>query len=172
MADLNSSNDRHERHRFSITVAMTALIAAVVLIATACNRKPVMAHAAFRHMPASGWLSTLPLTFVPEFDDSTASYALSLAVRHDNSYRYRNLALVVDVIAADSTVSRHLVNMELADEFGNWTGGGFGALYQKQALVYRGLVPREARSVVVWQAMSACDTLCGIVNVGIILKPL
>ena len=79
---------------------MIIYIAAVVFIATACQYKPVMSHADFKHMPSQGWQRTLPLCFMPEYDDSTGRYELLLAVRHDNTYPYRNLSLVVDIIAA------------------------------------------------------------------------
>ena len=130
---------------------MTLVIAAAMLVMGSCQRKPVMAHARFVHLPTDGWQRTLPLTFRPEYDDSAATYDITLAVRYDNSYRYRNLTMAVDVITADSAVNRRTVDMALADEYGNWTGGGF-----------------EARSIVVWQSMGVCDTLRGLVNLGII----
>ena len=153
-------------------VAMTIVIAAAMLVMGSCDRKPVMAHSAFVHLPNGGWQRTMPLSFRPEYDDSAARYDVTLAVRHDNSYRYSNLSLVVDVIAADSTVSRKRVNMALADGYGNWTGGGFGTLYQVTEPVALGISPVDARSVVVWQAMNGCDTLRGLADVGIITKPL
>ena len=152
-------------------VAMTVFIAAAMLIMASCEHKPVMSHARFVHLPVSGWQRTLPLTFTPEYDDSTRTYDISLAIRHDNSYRYRNLSLVVDIIAADSTVSRRQMDLSLADEYGNWTGGGFGSLYQDKVTVVSAATPTSASSVVVWQAMKGCDTLCGLVNVGIITSP-
>jgi len=113
----------------------------------------------------------MPLTFTPAYDDSARVYDLSLAVRHDNAYPYRTLSLVVDAIAADSTVNRQMVDIALADEYGNWTGGGFGALYQQAVTIARGVSPGDVHSVVVWQAMEGCDTLVGLVNVGVIMAP-
>ena len=159
--------DSRRLNGHSITVAMIIYIAAVVFIATACQHKPVMAHADFKHMPSQGWQRTLPLCFMPEYDDSTGRYELLLAVRHDNTYPYRNLSLVVDIIAADSTIHRQAVDVTMADEYGNWTGGGFGTLYQKQVTLSRDIAPAAAHSVVVWQAMEGCDTLQGLVDMGI-----
>lgn len=153
-----------------ITAAMIILIAAVVAI-TACQRRPVIAYSDFVHLSSRGWLHSLPLTFKPEFDDSTARYELLLAVRHDNSYPFRTLPLVVDIIAEDSTVNRQMIDLPLADEYGNWTGGGFGSLYQNKLVVSRDIIPKQARSVVVWHAMADCDTIHGIVNMGIIMRP-
>lgn len=163
-----------DRQRWKPTmhaVAMTMVIAAAMLMMLSCDRKPVLSHAHFTHLSRDGWQRTLPLTFQPEYDDSTAVYDILLAVRHDNSYRYRNLSLVVDMFAADSTVNRRTVDMALADEYGNWTGGGFGALFQDKLSIASDVTPDDARAVVVWQAMPGCDTLQGLVNIGIIVTP-
>lgn len=153
-------------------VAMTVFVAAAVLIMLSCQRKPVMSHARFLHLPTTGWQRTLPLTFMPEYDDSAATYDIKLAIRHDNTYRYRNLSLVVDIIDVDSVVNRNTVDMTLADEYGNWTGGGFGTLYQDEVTIAHVIDPGDASSVVVWQTMQGCDTLRGLVDVGIIVSPL
>lgn len=155
-----------------ITVTTTVFVVAVVLIMVSCQRKPVMAHSRFMHLPSQGWQRTCPLTFAPEYDDSTATYDLVLAIRHDNSYRYRNLSLAVDIIALDSLVDRKMVNLQMADEYGNWVGGGFGTLYQDTVKLTRVIDPNNAKSVVVWQAMRECDTLTGITDIGLIVKPL
>lgn len=155
-----------------ITVAMTVFIATVAIIMTGCQRKPVMAHSGFVHLPKAGWQQTLPLTFNPVYDDSTMTYELSLAIRHHNDYDYSNLSLVVDIIAADSTVNRMPLNFMLADEHGNWSGGGFGTLYQVQYTLKDHVKPDDARSIIVWQTMQDCDTLKGLADVGIIVKPL
>ena len=150
---------------------MSILIAAALIVFAACQRKPVMAHAQFMHLPIQGWQRTMPLTFLPEYDDSASTYRLTLAVRHDNAYVYRNLSLAVDIIGVDSTVNRKVIDLPLADEYGNWAGGGFGALYQDKTVVDADVTPDEARSVVVWHTMSGCDTLRGVVDVGIIVAP-
>lgn len=150
---------------------MIWFIAAVVLMVPACGHRPVMAHSSFVNLPARGWQRSLPLTFVPQYDDSLAAYGLTLAVRHDISYPYRNLSLVVDIIATDSTVDRRHVDLPLSDQYGNWTGGGFGSLYQNQMLLSAGVHPEQASTIVVWQALQDIDTLVGIDAVGIIAWP-
>ena len=150
---------------------MTIVIAVFVLSVTACQRQPVLPTARFTHLPTDGWVSSAPLSFSPTYGDSTAAYELILAVRHTNRYRYRNLSLVVDVIAADSSVNRKTFDLSLADEYGNWSGGGFGALYQATQPIIGGVTPDKARRVVVWQTMAGCDTLHGVVDVGVFTKP-
>lgn len=150
---------------------MALAIAAVLLVMPSCQHQPVMTHSRFVHLPAGGWQRTMPLSFKPQYDDSTMTYDLTLAVRHTGSYRYRNLSLVVDIIAADSAVDRHTVNMTLANDYGNWHGGGFGSLYQATAELATAVRPIQARSVIIWQAMNGCDTLSGLDCVGLIVRP-
>ena len=152
-------------------VAMTLFIAAVVLFLTGCQHKPLMAHSTFKHIPSTGWLKTSPLSFNPQYDDSTVVYDITLAVRHDNSYPYRNLSMAVDVIAGDSTVTRKNLVVMLADEYGNWQGGGFGAMYQATANVALGVMPAQASKVVIWQVTSPGDALQGVADIGIIASP-
>ena len=172
VSPITEETDNHRsRYLTEHAVAMVMAIAAALLILSGCERKPVMAHAQFKHLPSSGWQRMMPLTFSPEYDDSTATYDLALAVRHQNTYRYRNLSLMVDIIAADSTVNHHPLDIALADEYGNWSGGGFGTLYQDEVAIAHGISPDDACSIVVWQAMEGCDTLFGLVNVGIIINP-
>lgn len=166
------ASERPRRNLYGIAVAMTVIIAAAVLMLPSCQRKPVMAHSSFVHLPVNGWLQSVPLRFQPEYDDSALIYSLTLAVRHDISYPYRNLSLVVDIFADDSVVTRKTVYLVLADQYGNWTGGGFGSLYQDTVNVSSVIDPGDASSIVVWQAMHDCDTLHGLVDVGLITRPL
>ena len=169
---IKSTSNRYGRVLHGKAVAMTVFIAAAMLVLSSCQRKPVMAHAHFIHLPARGWQQSCPLNLRPEYDDSTLTYSITLTVRHENTYRFSNLSLVVDLIAVDSTVTRQKVNMSLADEYGNWRSGGFGPIYQETVEIAAVMAPEDARSVVVWQAMKGCDVLRGLVDVGIIVRPL
>ena len=151
---------------------MTLFIAAAMLVLSSCQRKPVMTHSRFVHLSSKGWPRSVPLTFKPEYDDSTLTYGITLAIRHESNYRYSNLSLVVDLIAEDQAVKRHNVNFSLADEYGNWKGGGFGTLYQDTVTIAPVVAPEDVQAVVVWQAMEGCDTLHGLANVGVFVRPL
>lgn len=166
-----ATGKRHWRFlpNHAVTVALATV--AVILTLAGCHHKPVMSHTRFINLPVAGWQRTMPLTFIPEYDDSTMNYTLSLAVRHDNAYPYRNLSMIVDIIAEDSTVTRQAINMDLADEYGNWTGGGFGTLYQSRVILMQDASPATASSLVVWQTMDGCDTLRGLVDLGLIASP-
>lgn len=125
----------------------------------------------FKQLPAQGWASNTPLYFTPQYGDSTCTYEVKLSIRHDNSYPYRNLQLVVDLIAPDKTVKRQRVNMEVADCYGNWTGSGFGAVYQCSVVLEKEILPKDLRQIVVWQVMDSKQAIVHISDVGIIVKP-
>ena len=150
---------------------MTGVIVAIGLFLTACQKRPVITHADYVHIPPSGWLSTTPLTFSPVYGDSALTYGFTLAVRHTNSYPYRNLPLVVDIIAADSSVNRKTLDIDLADEYGRWLNGGFGSLYQAVVTLADNVTPDQAQRIIVRQAMAGCDTLTGLDDVGIFVRP-
>jgi len=151
---------------------MTIVIAVIVLLsAMSCRQQPSISTAQFVHLPTAGWTASVPLSFSPHYGDSTVAYDLKLAVRHNNGYRYSNLSLVVDIFADDSSRDRKTIDLTLADEYGNWTSGGFGALYQATVPLVTGVSPDKASKVVVWQAMAGCDTLSGLVDMGIIVSP-
>lgn len=156
-----------------MTVVMTMVVTtAVALMLWGCGKRPVMSQASFVHLQSGGWRHDAPLAFTPQYADSATTYSLTLAVRHTNSYAYSNLSLVVDVINVDSLVTRHKLDMRLADGYGNWLGGGFGTLYQDTAMVAAVIDPDDATRVIVWQAMQGCDTLRGITDIGLIARPL
>ena len=150
---------------------MFSIIAAVALFVAGCDR-PVLPHSQFIHLSDTGWLRQSPLTFHPVYDDSTRVYNITLAVRYQSSYAFGTLPLAVDVVDADSVARRQLIDMRLADEYGNWSGGGFGSLYQQQVSIAHAVKPSQVSAVVVWHAVDSCQCLKGIADVGIVCEPL
>lgn len=126
----------------------------------------------FQTLPVNkGWSRAMPLVFEPEYGDSSATYDIVVAVRHTNEYGYSNLPLVVDLIADSSKIARRVpVEVNVADEFGNWKGTGFGSLYQCRALVAESVSPLQAHKVVVWQAMADTALINNITEVGVIVN--
>lgn len=113
----------------------------------------------------------MPVRFQPELTDSTVqAYDLEIALRHNNSYPYRNFSLVVDLIGKGS-VKRHELKTEFADGYGNWKGTGFGALYQIKVPVGTIQASDSIKSIVLWQSMRDCECVKGIEDVGVMMTP-
>ena len=97
--------------------------------------------------------------------------SLYLTLRHNGDYAYRNLWLFVSYTGADGEQKTDTVNCELADEFGRWSGGGWGSYYQQELLLddcFR-FVGKE-QVVTIQQAMRD-DRIRGISDIGIRIAP-
>ncbi len=151
-------------------VALAAIIACVVSCLSSCSLgQDSTSH--FKTLPDEGWHKTLSVAFTPEYADSSLTYDIALAVRHNNDYQYSNLSLVVDLIDSVKNVSRSNIDFELSDGYGNWKGSGFGAIYQSSVVIAQGVRPSQVASVVVWQAMNNCDVVKNVLDIGVIVTP-
>lgn len=147
-------------------------IAWVVMALLVCACAPEQrSYGEFRPLPAGeGWRRNMPLVFEPQFADSDATYDVTVGIRHTNDYAYRNVSLLVDLMdSAASVRHRKMVNLQVADEYGNWLGTGFGALFQCQTTVATAVSPSEAHRVVVWQVMDDTAAVNNVTDVGILI---
>ncbi len=151
-------------------VAMVAIMLCALSCLNACSfGQDKSAH--FKTLPDDGWNKGMSIKFTPEYPDSTQTYDIELAVRHNNDYQYSNLSLVVDLIDSVKNVSRSNIDFELSDGYGNWKGSGFGAIYQSSLVIAQGVTPSQVGSIVVWQAMNNCDVVKNLLDIGIIVSP-
>lgn len=152
----------------TIVAAIATLILLICLGACAPKHS---SYSDFKEIPETGWSKSAPYYFTPEYNDSTATYNLSISIRHDNYYQYRNLWLFVDYFATnDSVAHRDTINCEIADKFGNWHSAGFGTAYQYEHLLKSSFSPNDISHIVVWQGMRV-DTIKHISDIGITVKP-
>ena len=143
---------------------------ALLICLGACSSKQ-NSYSEFIHMPDAGWLADYPCYFTPAVDDSLVScHDVLLAIRYDKNYRFSDISMVVDLLSADSVVSRTNVDMRLSDANGNWLGSGFGPLYQMETMVHAGINLDSIDHIVVWQ-VTGNDTLPGVTEVGITIEP-
>ena len=113
----------------------------------------------------------MSISFFPEYADSTITYDVELALRHNNSYQYSNLNLVVDLIDSVKNVNRSNIDFVLSDGYGNWLGSGFGAIYQSSVVIAQGVRPSQVSNIVVWQAMNNCEGGKNVIDLGVIVTP-
>ena len=151
-------------------IAVAVAMISVVSCLNACSfKQDTMAQ--FKTLPSEGWNKNLPIKFTPEYADSTLTYDIQLSIRHNNSYQFSNLSLAVDMVDSVKVIHRKDVDFELCDNYGNWTGSGFGALYQASIIVANGIKPTDVNSIVVWQTMTNCDVVKDVVDIGITVVP-
>ena len=149
---------------------MMLLVVAITI--AACTRPEALPTAVTATPPAAGWHAGTALRLKPHYGDSTRHYDLRLDVRHTTAYRYRDLHLLVDLIGDSGKVTRRVANLELADGYGNWTGSGFGTLYQHSAILAANVAPSQARTVAVWQTMDSVPNLTGLDAIGVTAFPI
>lgn len=124
----------------------------------------------FNTLPKNGWFKRDVQRFTPESPDTLGRYDLYLTLRHSGDYAYRNLWLFVSYTGVDGEQKTDTVNCELADEFGRWSGGGWGSYYQQELLLDSRFRFRSNQVVTIQQAMRD-DRICGISDVGIRIAP-
>lgn len=122
-----------------------------LILLTACSTNDI--YNKQNNIPADGWDIYNTQTF--DIDIATTShYDIDLFLRHDNQYKYRNLWLFVDHIAPDSTISTDTINIELADNYGHWLGGGWGSTHQlEQNYLTHQLLDSGRHTIKLTQAM-------------------
>lgn len=164
------SSFRASASRKALRRAAFLAAAAVVVCLAACSGT-ANSFGDFKNLPRNGWQSSMPLRFKPQYADSSKTYDIWLSVRHNTNYQYRNLSLTVDLVSDKRTVERKELDIELSDGYGNWTGSGFGTLYQTSVAVAQGVKPEQAKVVTVWQSMNNCQMVKNITDVGIVVSP-
>ncbi len=149
---------------------MATLILCALSCLNACSfGQDKSAH--FKTLPDEGWNKGMSIKFTPEYADSSLTYDIELAVRHNNDYQFSNLSLVVDLIDSVKNVNRNNIDFELSDGYGNWKGSGFGAIYQASVVIAQGVTPSQVGAIVVWQAMNNCDVVKNVTDIGVIVTP-
>ena len=147
-----------------------ALLVAMMVCLGACAPK----HTSYSYscdLPEEGWMQNTPVTLQTQYADSSITYDITIFVRHSASYPYANLNLVLDFISSKGHVDRKILNFTIADQFGNFKGGGFGDYYQRSQTVLSNVKPQDVHQVVAWQAMKGSNTLLGLHNLGITISP-
>lgn len=122
----------------------------------------------FAELPEAGW------AYGDSILISTAGIAgkhqseMTVALRHNDKFPYRNLWIEVSHPEADGKIHRDSINIELADIYGRWLGKGFGASYQCQATLPHKVNIPDSATVKIRHVMRV-DTIHGIEQIGITL---
>lgn len=126
----------------------------------------------FNTLPKNGWFKRDVQRFTPEVPDTVNRYDVYLSLRHNGDYTYRNLWLFVSYNDEDGVLKTDTVNCELADEFGRWSGGGWGSYYQQEVLLNDDFrFSGEKEHVFTVQQAMRDDRIRGISDVGIRIVP-
>ena len=144
------------------------ILSGVAVCLCACAPK----HADYSRVEQLGdnmWLYERPVSFAAEASDSVTNGSLTVAVRHNDTYPFRNLWL--EISRRDTQGKRYTdtVNMQLADVYGHWLGKGIGGRYQSEITVAENFNFSDSANVTVRHIMRV-DTLAGITDIGVTIR--
>lgn len=151
-------------HKYIAAVA----VAAAALLPAGCTPQPE-AYSEYATLGKDGWAYEDTLVFVPQIPPAVEG-RLSVGLRHNGDYPYRNLWLEVTTPIDSTHARRDTLSVELADKFGRWKGTGIGALRQYEITVARHVRVDSGARVLVRHIMRL-DTLPDIEQVGIFIEP-
>lgn len=167
-ARLRVSDIRNDHMGIPIVKLISAAVSMMLLMAS-CDGS-INRYSDFRQLPEAGWAYGDTIRFLSVGNGLSDAGRMSVAVRHNDDFLYRNLW--VEVSYADSTGKIHAdsVNIELADPLGRWNGKGIGSTYQCQAPVGRFTAIGDSTEIRVRHIMRL-DTVRGIEQIGVTIEP-
>ncbi len=165
---ITSSDNRQLQRKVGILCVAVLLFAALWVLPGCTSER--QNYSRFYSISSKGWSANAPLHFAPDSLDSLGHYDVKVAIRHDTHYAYQKLLLAVDFIDAAGKVTRHMVDYDVADDYGNWKGAGFGSSYQLERTIARSVTRASVQRIVVWNGMKTREKLLqGVTDVGVTL---
>lgn len=138
------------------------------LVITSCDKEKVYAH--YEHVPYEGWDKNTPLQFSLDTLTEGGAYSLTLGLRLNDEYPFRNLHLVVEQTVFPERISLvDKVMCTTVDRQGIMIGHGI-SLYEYNIPIRKHTYNRgDSIQIKVRHDMKR-ETLPGIVDVGFTLK--
>jgi gliding motility-associated lipoprotein GldH len=78
----------------------------------------------FHSFPKSEWDKSEMVRFEVDVTDDSPRYDVSLEIRNNNNYPFRNLWLFIDFQTPTGSLRSDTLQVELADMYGKWYGKG------------------------------------------------
>lgn len=101
----------------------------ILLLLSACDTKTV--YHSYRHISKDGWSKSDTLVFNTLLTDTLNAYQFTVEVRNSGNYPYQDLYLFIRSNPTDSCLfTTDTIKCTLANEQGQWTGYGLGAMFQ------------------------------------------
>ncbi|MFA9371023.1 MAG: gliding motility lipoprotein GldH [Labilibaculum antarcticum] len=138
----------------------------IAISAFSCDSNRV--YEKYEDIPDFEWNQENILRFEVEIIDTIQAHNVFINLRNSGDYAYSNLWLFVKIISPDNEVEEKKIEINLADDAGDWYGTGFGDIFDLQVPFKQKVVfPKSGKYVFeIGQGMYDLK-LQGIVNVGI-----
>lgn len=158
--------------RYFLLAYIPATLFFLSLVCAACSYRSDVFHE-FNDIPARGWDKRNIQKFFPYIDSTNVCYDIFVELNYNNSYGYRNLYLFITAENTDrKVIARDTLNCMMADEFGKWTGNGWGSSFQ-QTFLYKRRIMFDAPgtyTISVSQGMRE-DIIRGVERIGLRISP-
>ena len=140
----------------------------MIMAAVSCDGR-IDRYSEFMQLPDDGWAYGDTIDFLARGNKLTDAGTMSVAIRHNEKFLYRNLWL--ELSYKDSIGNSHIdsVNIELADAYGRWNGSGIGEAYQCAVQVSRSVIVSDSTMVRIRHIMRL-DTIKGIEQIGVTIE--
>lgn len=109
-------------------------ISILLVVISACDKNRV--YDDFITIPESGWYKDSLLHFEVPVSDTLSNHNLTIKVRNETTYSYRNLWLFIEIIQPSGETVKDSFEVALADPAGKWLGKGFSG-YKTYEAIYR-----------------------------------
>jgi gliding motility-associated lipoprotein GldH len=152
------------------SLRQTTGFAILFLFLTACTFEET--YFAFQSVPDSQWDKQEELRFEVPITDISTPYKITLELRNNDKYAYRNLCVLVDCQIPDGGLwLSDSVNVKLANKTGKWYGKGI-ALYE-YSTPYRSNVQYPDTGTYIYTIRHGMkeNLLNGISDVGLRIEP-
>jgi len=120
------------------------------------------------------WNANEPIRLIVEVPDSEKSRNITLIIRNNKDYKYRNLSLIVSISQLDGNYEVvDKLNYVIAKPSGVWRGMGFGEIketFGQYKMRYK--FPYNAKYEVKIKHLMDADSLVGIEDIGIKIETL
>lgn len=152
-----------------MTLFRNVIIAVTILVAMAACDGRIDRYSNFVQLPESGWAYGDTIKFMATGNTLTEATTMSVAVRHNEKFLYRNLWLELSYSDSMGNVYVDSVNLELADAYGRWNGSGIGEAYQCATQLHHKVRVTDSTEISVRHIMRL-DTVRGIEQIGVTIE--
>ena len=102
------------------TINRVIYLGLILLLTISCQENTI--YHSYQPVESTGWHKSDTLIYPLPQSLTVASFQYEIGIRHEDSYKYRDIWL---------TVNRDTVHLYLADSIGNWKGNGIGKMRQQ-----------------------------------------
>ena len=145
------------------------IISGSILVTLAACDGRIDRYRNFVQLAESGWAYGDTIKFMATGNTLTDAATMSVAVRHNEKFLYRNLWLELSYRDSMGNVYVDSVNLELADTYGRWNGSGIGEAYQCATQLPHTVSVADSTEISVRHIMRL-DTVKGIEQIGVTIE--